>query len=131
MHEPMIALAGLRVAATPSALDAARWPDDALTLRLSPDEALVLTAATTLDAGALDDPHAIVVCDRSWRGWWLPTADALDLIERHADWAPADDRPAFTQGLVAGIPAKLWLGHERALVAVAAPYAATFAARLR
>ena len=131
MGESLIPLAGWRVAATPAALEVARWPDDALALRLAPDEALVITASIALDLDALDDPHAIVVRDRSWHGLWLSTADALDLIERHADWAPPGGRPAFTQGLVAGIPAKVWLGHERALVAVAAPYAATFAARLR
>lgn len=129
--EPLIPLVGLRVAATPAALDRARWPHEALMLRVAPDEALVLTAAASLDEGALDDPHAIVIRDRSWHGRWLSTADAVDLIERHADWAAPVDRPAFTQGLVAGLPAKLWLGHERALVIVAAPYAGTFAARLR
>lgn len=129
--EPLTPLAGLRIAATPAALDRARWPGDALVLRLAPDEALVLTAASSLDAGALDDAHAIVVRDRGWHGLWLPAADALELLERHADWAPPAERPAVTQGLVAGIPAKVWLGVERALIAVAAPVAGTFAARVR
>lgn len=131
MAEPLIPLAGLRVAATPDALDHARWPDDALVLRVAPDEALVLTAATSLDDGALGDAHAIVVRDHAWHGLWLPTAEAIDLVERHADWAAPAGRPAFTQGLIAGIPAKVWFGHERALIVVSAPVANTFAARLR
>ena len=37
-----------------AALDVARWPDDALALRLAPDEALVITASIALDLDALD-----------------------------------------------------------------------------
>ena len=36
-----------------AALDVARWPDDALALRLAPDEALVITASIALDLDAL------------------------------------------------------------------------------
>ena len=72
---------GTRIVATPAALDAARWPSDALVLRLAADEAFV---TTTVSAAIVDDPHAIVAADGGFVGAWLPMADALDVTYRGA-----------------------------------------------
>lgn len=129
-------LAAVRVVATPDALDAARWPDGALTMRTAADEALIIAVpghpgSLHIAPDTIRDPHAIVEDDTSWRGAWLSTAEALDIIERHADWEAPFARPALAQGLIAGIAAKVWLGHEQSLIATTAPFAVDFAERVR
>ncbi len=49
-------LSGLRVVAEPTAIDAAQLPAGATMLRIAPDDAIVVGAATL----TLDDPFAIV-----------------------------------------------------------------------
>lgn len=118
---------GTRIVATPAALNAARWPSDVLVLRLAADEAFV---AATVTADAIADPHAIVVPDGGFAGLWLPTAEALDFLERSCEWEVPHARPTFAQGMVAGLPVKLWLEEERVLFVVAAPYATDLQERL-
>ncbi|MBX3010455.1 MAG: hypothetical protein KF832_03070 [Caldilineaceae bacterium] len=118
---------GTRIVATPAALDAARWPDEALVLRLAADEAFV-TAAVKADAVA--DPHAIVVPDGGFAGVWLPATTALDFLARTCEWEVPASRPTFAQGMVAGLPVKLWLETERVLLLVPAPYATDLQERL-
>ena len=66
------------------------------------------------------DPHAIIAEDAGWSGIWL-TGDEVESIARHdIHWPLPAERPAFVQGLVAAIPAKLWLGTDgEALLLVA------------
>ena len=118
---------GTRIVATPAALDTARWPGDALVLRLAADEAFV-TADVSVSAVA--DPHAIVAPDGGFVGAWLPMAEALDFLERTCEWELPHARPAFAQGMVAGLPVKLWFEAERVLFVVAAPYANDLAERM-
>ena len=120
-------LKGTRIVATPAALDNARWPSDALALRLAADEVFVTTAVA---ASAVADPHAIVAPDGGFVGAWLPLADALDVLERTCEWEPPHARPVFAQGMVAGLPVKLWFEAERVLFVVAAPYATDLAERI-
>lgn len=120
-------LKGTRIVATPAALDTARWPADALALRLAADEMFV---TTTVSASVVADPHAIVAPDGGFVGAWLPLAEALDVLERTCEWEPPHDRPAFAQGMVAGLPVKLWFEAERVLFVVAAPYATDLAERI-
>jgi hypothetical protein len=119
---------GTRIVATPSALDRAPWPVDALTLRLAADELFVTTPVT---ADLIDDPHAIVAPDGGFAALWLPATEALDFLERTCEWELPHTRPAFAQGMVAGLPVKLWLEAEQILFVVAAPYAHELAERLR
>lgn len=116
-----------RIVATPAALDAAIWPQDALALRIAPDEMLV-TAAITADM--VDDPHAIVDHDAGFAGAWVASDEALDFLERSCEWELPRERPAFAQGSVAGLPVKLWLEEDRLLFLVPASYAADLEERM-
>jgi hypothetical protein len=123
---------GIRIVATPAALDALVTPDDTLILRLAPDEALIVRE----DLGApvaqpeVDDEHAIVEPDAGFAGAWWPIADATRRLERTCEWELPTMRPALAQGAVAEIPAKLWLEEERVLVLVPAPLQADFEERM-
>ena len=129
-------LAAVRVVARPEALDRARWPERTVTLRTAPDEALVIAIAQgaltlTLPHDAVADEHAIIEADTSWRGAWVPTTAALESIEHHADWEAPRVRPTLAQGLMAGIPVKVWLGHDESLLVVPASVATEFEERVR
>lgn len=127
-----------RIVALPEALDAARWPDGALALRLAPDEVLV---TAVVQATAVDDPHAIVERETGFSSVWLERGAAIDFLERECAWelpgtrpgpnGSAAERPAFAQGLVAGLPVKVWLEDDRVLFIVASPFAADFMEALR
>jgi hypothetical protein len=114
-----------RVIAAPAALDNAIWPDSAIAMRTAPDEVLALADGAPDIA---DDPYAIVEPEEGFAALWLPAPEALDLLARKCCWESPDRRPAFAQGAVAGIPAKLWCDHGRVLVLT--PYAADLEARL-
>lgn len=119
---------GTRLVARPAALDAARWPQGAQVFRLAPDEALV---AASVDASVVDDAHAIVERETGFVALWLARAVALDWLERECDWDWRRDRSAFAQGLVAGLPVKLWFEPDRVLVLVPAPFADALQERVR
>ena len=124
-------LEATRVAAAPEALDglAARppWPGDALALRIAPDELLVAAPPGFEVAG---DPHAIVERETGFRWVRLDAEACRRLLERECDWALPEERPALAQGEVAGVPAKLWLEDDAALILVPGPFAAAFQRRL-
>ena len=117
-----------RIVALPRAIDAAVWPTSALVLRLAPDEVLVTIA---LNATAIDDPHAIVELETGFSAVWLDHATAINVLERECDWELPQERPAFAQGVVAGLPVKVWFERERVLFIVASPFAADLTERLR
>ena len=71
----------------------------------------------------------IVVDEVGFVGWWL-TPEELDHVVTHIDWPLPTDRPALAQGLIAGVPAKLWLDEDRALLLCAAAYAHELEERL-
>ena len=119
---------GTRVVALPRAIDAAVWPEGTLAFRLAPDEVLVTPA---VNVTAVDDPHAIVELETGFSAVWLDHVAAIDLLERECDWELPQERPAFAQGLVAGLPVKLWFERDRVLFIVAAPLAADLTERLR
>ena len=121
-------LAGTRIVALPGALDAAIWPEGALVLRLSPDEVFITPASTS---ATVNDPHAIVEPETGFSGIWLDHLAAIDFLERECDWELPHARPAFSQGLVAGLPVKVWFEAERVLFLVASPLASDFMERLR
>lgn len=104
---------GIRVVATPEAIDGAAWHDDGpgpeefepLVLRFAPDEALAV-GATGVE---LDDPHAIVVEEAGFVALMYPADEFIDHVVPHIEWPPLETRPAFSQGLIAGVPAKMYL----------------------
>ena len=117
-----------RIVAHPRAIDASVWPEGSLVFRLAPDEVLITPA---IAATAVDDPHAIVELETGFSAVWIDHVTAIDLLERECDWELPRDRPAFAQGIVAGLPVKVWFERERVLFIVAAPFAADLAERLR
>ena len=118
---------GTRIVAKPAALDAATFPAEALVLRFAPDEAFVTASIT---AESISDPYAIVVADGGFAGVWLETTAALDFLQRSCEWRLPDQRPAFAQGMVAGLAMKLWFEQEKVLLLVPAPFAHDLQERL-
>ena len=112
-------LYGLRVVASPEALDHARFAGagvagEVTVLRIAADEVLALGAVSADVA----DPHAIVELETAFVGWQLTPAEFASNVERHVEWPLPVHRPAFVQGLIAGLPLKLWFDddHDRVLV---------------
>jgi hypothetical protein len=118
-------LLGLRVIADPATLDAARWQGgDISVLRFAPDDAFAIGARSV----EVDDADAIIEAEAGYVGAWLPIDDVLP----HIEWSLPAERPAFRQGSIANVPAKLWLPDDGdALVVTAAAYADELAGRLR
>jgi hypothetical protein len=116
----------IHAVALPAVLEAVGW-NGAIVMRVAPDE--VLAIATEFPE--LRDPHAIVEFDDGYAGIWLSEAEAQDFLSRSCEWAPPTERPAFAQGAVAGLPAKLWFEQKRVLILVPAPYAMDLEERLR
>jgi hypothetical protein len=120
---------GIRVVGDANALDTLVVAADALVLRLAPDDAFVVLPK--LD-GQLDAeyPKAIVVEETGFVGCWLTPAQLALHVIPHVDWALPDARPALAQGLIAGVPCKLWLESGRALLLCPGPYAHELVERL-
>ena len=124
MHAPE-PLRALRVVGSPGALDELAGPDDNPMLRLAPDDMLVIGAASVQVAG-----ENLVVDEAGFVGWWLTPEEVREQVLPHVDWPLPTARPALAQGLVAGVPAKLWLTEDRALLLCAAAYAHELEERL-
>jgi hypothetical protein len=121
---------GLRVVADPAALDRASWRGDrdVTVLRLAPDDALAVGARSV----ELDDEHAIIEEEAGFVGVWLTAEEFEASIRPRIEWPLPADRPAVTQGSVAGVPSKLWLrATGGALLLAPAAYADELAGRLR
>ena len=118
-------LRGMRVVADPGSLDRATWTgDDVTLLRLAPDDALAIGAASV----EIDDEHAIIEDEVGFVGAWLDPA----VVEPHLEWPLPSERPALAQGSIAGVPAKLWLPDDGdALLVTAAAYADELASQVR
>jgi hypothetical protein len=126
-------LHGTRFVAAPSLLDEVTWPDDDLLpggrtfLRLAPDDLLIVHRGSMV--AAWQGESSIQEKESGFVGWWL-TPEELDHVVAHVDWPLPAERPALAQGLVAGVPAKLWLAEDRALLLCAAAYAHELMERL-
>jgi hypothetical protein len=120
---------GVRVVAAPAALDGMVVADGTLVLRFAPDEAFVIVPLPggELVAGLSE---AIVAREAGLVGCWLTPDELAQRVVSHIDWALPPGRPVLAQGLVAGVPAKLWLESGRALLLCAAPYPHELAERL-
>jgi hypothetical protein len=111
-------LAALRVVAASEVLDGVTMVDDHPALRLAPDDLLVIGAASVEVAG-----ENLIVDEAGFVGWWLTADEVREDVLPHVDWPLPTSRPALAQGLVAGVPAKLWLTEDRSLLLCPAAYA--------
>lgn len=123
---------GVRVVASPEALDRAVWdPEDGtLVWRFSPDEAFGSRAGSPTSV-TIDDPDAIIEPETGYCGAYVMPAEVTEL-RHHSDFEWPNDRPALVQGNVAGIPVKVWLAGfaNGDCLLVAAAYADELATRL-
>jgi hypothetical protein len=120
-------LTATRAVATPAALDGANIEAGVIPLRLAPDELLLIGAgAVEIDA----DPDLILIADAGWAGAWLPAATAARFLMGACEWELPTERPAFAQGMVSHLAAKLWFEPDRTLIVVPRPMAAELAERL-
>lgn len=118
------AFSGLRVVASPAALDRAAWPGGATVLRLAADEALLLRAERVDVA----DPHALVELETGLCGVEMERAALEEWLEREAEWQAPDS--GLAQGMAAGLPVKVWIGDGRALLLTRGSLAAELEKRL-
>jgi len=117
-------LHGLRIVATPAALDAAELPDGATMLRIAPDDAIVAGAATL----TLDDPFAIIEPEYAFVHWRL-TPEEFDDVTDHIEW-PLPSAGQLGQGLIAGVPAKIVIAPDHVMLIVSAGLAHELLERL-
>jgi hypothetical protein len=118
-------LPALRVVAAAEVLDQLVAPAEQSMLRLASDDVLVIGAASIQVSG-----EHLVVDEAGFVGWWLTPEELREQVLPHVDWPLPAARPALAQGLVAGVPAKLWLAEDRALLLCAAAYAHELQERL-
>jgi len=116
-------LEATRVIARPAALDAVRVSPGTLLMRLAPDDALVIGGDVQVD-----DPFAIVVPDSGWVAWRFGEDQLREALVRLCAF---EIHAGLNQGMVAGLPAKIWIDGDRSLVIVAAAYSAEFEERFR
>jgi hypothetical protein len=123
---------GYRIVAAVSAIDAFVALDDPSDLgdkkffhprllRFAPDDLFVFGHVPP--EPPVDDPHAIVEEETGFNGAWFTMKDFDKHIRPHIDWELPSEPRSFTQGLVASVPAKLWLTTDRVLLMTNAAYA--------
>jgi hypothetical protein len=117
-------LHGLRVVAKPNAIDSMSLPAGATMLRIATDDAIVTDAATL----TVDDPFAIIEPEYTFVHWRL-TPEELTGVTHHIEW-PLPDAGELGQGLVAGVPAKIMIKPDHALLIVSAGLAHELMERL-
>ena len=104
---------GVRVVASPEAIDAAAWQDagpgpdefEPLILRFAPDEAFAVGATGV----HIDDPEAIAEPELGYTAVMFPVDEFIDVVLPRIEWPVPPTRPAFCQGSIAGVPAKLYI----------------------
>jgi len=126
---------GVRVVAPPEAIDGAAWQDagpgpedfEPLILRFAPDEALAIGATGV----RIDDPDAIAEAEVGYVALMFPVDEFIDFVVPRIEWPAPATRPAFAQGSIAGVPAKLYIDSTgAATVFVLAAYLDDLLARL-
>ena len=97
---------------------------------LAPDELVVVPVDQT--TFAVDAPdHCVVESDQGFSGRWMTPSEFGSVVAFHIEWPIPVDRPASAQGLVAGVPSKLFFGaDERVLLLCATAYAHELMERL-
>jgi len=119
-------LQGRRVVASPSSIDNAVWPTGAMVVGIAPDDVL-LVGNGPIEMG---DPHAIVEPDGGFCVVRMSVARVIDLLATNASWQLPESRPCLAQGMVAGLPIKVFVDGGEAMVITPVPFAAELEARL-
>ena len=121
---------GVRIVATPAAIDGATYePSKGLQLwRTSPDEGFAWHPERPPTV-ILDDPEAIIEPEHGFVRALLTPSDLED-VRRHVEYPLPTDLPALVQGKVAGVPARLALFGDSAILLVHAAYADELRERL-
>jgi hypothetical protein len=126
---------GVRVVASPEAIDSAEWQDagpgpeqfEPLILRFAPDEAFAIGATGV----RIDDPDAITESEVGYVAMMFPVDEFIDFVLPRIEWPVPATRPAFAQGSIAGVPAKLYIDSTgAATVFILAAYLDDLLARL-
>ncbi|MEM7115352.1 MAG: hypothetical protein AAF614_23120 [Chloroflexota bacterium] len=115
-----------RIVGTAVSLDALTLPNEAIFLRIAPDEAYIYPPT----AVELDDEWAIVKQDSGLAGVWIAADMMADLLEHLCEWEVPTVRPVLCQGMIAGLPTKLWFEEDRCLLLVPSSLAAEMEARI-
>ena len=124
-------LEGTRIVANPNAIDSLVIPGGSVVMRFAPDEIYVTPPLPGTASVTAADPHAIIISEGAFSGAWVAEEHALHLLEMHAEWEMPSERPAFDQGMVAGVAAKLYFCKQRGvLFAAPSPYAHELEERL-
>ena len=103
-------LHGVRIVATPAAIDAATAVAsgrEAIVIRIAADDAFMIGVTDV----QLDDPHAIVEPESAFVGWWMTPDEVTAHVARYVEWQlpqPQAGHTQLAQGLVVGMPMKLW-----------------------
>lgn len=118
MHELISSIRALRIVASPGAIDA--LDNDAPTLRLAPDEVLVITDA---EAVGVDDPWAIIEVDTGFSALETDVATVERFLSSTADFGLREEVPGLTQGMAAGLAVKIWRSDDACLILVPTPFA--------
>jgi hypothetical protein len=116
------------IVARSGTLDSAVWPTGAIVMRVAPDEVLAISSAPPKLSG---DSYALQLEDYGFAGLWLDRVEAIDFLSRCCEWNLPEEFPAFRQGAVAGLPAKVWFDRDRVLVIVPAAYAEELKERMQ
>lgn len=129
-----VAIRGLRVVASPDALEAATWLGhrsrssepraDVVLIRTAPDEVFAIDAVRV----DIDDPDAIVEQEPGFVAAWCHWSDLSSRLE----WRLTNDEKVVQQGALAGVPVKLWMAddEDNVIVVAWAASAPELAARL-
>jgi hypothetical protein len=120
-------LDGLRIVATPDALDHAFYEGDVVVVQIARDEVFAIGAVTA----DVPDEYAIIERETAFVGWGLSAQEFERFVSRHVEWPLPSARPALAQGLAAGLPVKLWFDHDRVLLIVSSGLAHEAADRFR
>ena len=131
MHAPnhtiqLDRMAATRIVSTPAALDAMTTPDDVVVMRVAADEVFIFPPTEV----TVDDEWAIIKQDSYLAGAWISAEESDRILLHLCEWEVPSARPTFAQGMVAGIPCKLWLETDRTLIMVPAPYVAEMEERI-
>ena len=123
---------GSRIVATPQAIDslAESIGSASIAMRFAPDELYVSPAVEDVSSLMASDEHAIVINEGTFSGCWVEEHAALHLLEMHAEWEMPKERPAFDQGMVAGVATKLMFMDGKVLFMCPSPYAQELEDRL-
>ncbi len=112
-------LRGYRVVSSAADVDAIASATSGVALRFAPDDLFLIAD----EPPTASSPFAIVEDEVGYVGMWLTPQQFAATVARHIDWSIPADCPALAQGLIAGVPAKIWLTDDRVLLLTNGAYA--------